>query len=408
MNLIKNNLISNMTPGSWHEPETEYTSVLNVWKCYLRGLPAKRLLAKRLLLATSICILIYIYQSPENKTAKESTVENIKYILMWTPAIFDPFSYWKCHFSNCYFTTHRDFFGGKLTKFDAIIFYGPHCYSVHASDLPKKRSNHQKYIFLNMESSDNQPICDSILDGFFNWTATYKLNSDIKLPYMLIRNKSGHIVGPSVDMTWDNDMPEYNETSKNKTRAAAWFVSHCHTRSKREKYAEKLESELHHHNLTLDVYGKCGNLSCTRKQDSQCFELLKNTYFFYLSFENSFAEDYITEKVKNALLNDVVPIVYGAANYSRFLPPGSYIDARKHEPKELASIMAHIIKTPAAYHDFFRWKSLYTYHPAKYVCRLCAVLNNQTMLETRTTYKEMRRWWNPVYKQRCKDRTWGS
>ncbi|KAI8440869.1 hypothetical protein MSG28_009172 [Choristoneura fumiferana] len=259
-----------------------------------------------------------------------------------------------------------------------------------------------------MESSDNQPICDSILDGFFNWTATYKLNSDIKLPYMLIRNKSGHIVGPSVDMTWDNDMPEYNETSKNKTRAAAWFVSHCHTRSKREKYAEKLESELHHHNLTLDVYGKCGNLSCTRKQDSQCFELLKNTYFFYLSFENSFAEDYITEKVKNALLNDVVPIVYGAANYSRFLPPGSYIDARKHEPKELASIMAHIIKTPAAYHDFFRWKSLYTYHPAKYVCRLCAVLNNQTMLETRTTYKEMRRWWNPVYKQRCKDRTWGS
>ncbi|XP_073954865.1 alpha-(1,3)-fucosyltransferase C-like isoform X3 [Choristoneura fumiferana] len=92
----------------------------------------------------------------------------------------------------------------------------------------------------------------------------------------------------------------------------------------------------------------------------------------------------------------------------RFLPPGSYIDARKHEPKELASIMAHIIKTPAAYHEFFRWKSLYTYHYNKYVCRLCAALNNQTMLETRTTYKEMRRWWNPDYKERCKDKTWGS
>lgn len=37
------------------------------------------------------------------------------------------------------------------------------------------------------------------------------------------------------------------------------------------------------------------------------------------------------------------------ANYSRFLPPNSYIDARKYHPKELAALLLKLTQDPVAY-----------------------------------------------------------
>ncbi|XP_073954549.1 alpha-(1,3)-fucosyltransferase C-like [Choristoneura fumiferana] len=229
---------------------------------------------------------------------------------------------------------------------------------------------------------------------------------------MVIKNMNGDKIGPKVDLTWVENMSEFNDLKSlqifnGRTKAAAWFVSHCHTRSKRENYTKSLKYELNKLNLDLDVYGKCGALECPKRNRS-CDDLLRNTYYFYLAFENSFAEDYITEKVITALMGDVVPILYGGANYSRFLPPGSYLDARKYKPEELASLMAHLIKTPVAYRDFFRWKNHYSYHRPKNICGLCAALNNQTMLEARSIL-DFRRWWNPDFLERCKDGlNWGT
>ena len=45
--------------------------------------------------------------------------------------------------------------------------------------------------------------------------------------------------------------------------------------------------------------------------DSQCYDSLWDNYKFYLAFENSDCNHYITEKFWNALANGVVPIVYG-------------------------------------------------------------------------------------------------
>lgn len=70
--------------------------------------------------------------------------------------------------------------------------------------------------------------------------------------------------------------------------------------------------------------------------------------------------------------------------------------------------MAHLIRTPAAYRNFFRWKNHYTYHRPKNICGLCAALNNQAMLEARSIM-EFRRWWNPDFLERCKDGlNWGT
>lgn len=54
--------------------------------------------------------------------------------------------------------------------------------------------------------------------------------------------------------------------------------------------------------VSVDVYGACGKLACLRS-DAKCFKLLSSDYKFYLSFENSNCDYYITEKLfENALL----------------------------------------------------------------------------------------------------------
>lgn len=37
-------------------------------------------------------------------------------------------------------------------------------------------------------------------------------------------------------------------------------------------------------------------------------------YYFYFSIENSFSEDYVTEKLLHALKHYAIPVVYGGAN----------------------------------------------------------------------------------------------
>lgn len=355
----------------------------------------------------------YRYSDVYRKTSK--LPKDLKYVLLWTPYEFAPFYYLgegqknfikrKCSVINCYMTTDRNFFDGDLTKFDAIAFNGR---NMKDSDLPKNRSAQQKYIYINMESSDNFPVCSAAFDGFFNWTSTYKLNSDVPYPYLLIRNVYGEIVGPKINMDWEEDLPEIDEELaaiiSNKTKAAAWFVSHCKTRSKRQEFVETLQKALKPHGYNVDIYGKCGTMECPRNKNADCKAIIEKDYYFYMSLENSFAEDYVTEKLLTAVQHNAIPIVYGGANYSRYLPPGSYIDGRKYSTKELVELMINLMNNPKRYREYFKWKSMYTYHDPttiENICAMCEALNNPTMTETESVYNEFRKWWLPNFKERC-------
>ncbi|KAL0829940.1 hypothetical protein ABMA28_003413 [Loxostege sticticalis] len=353
-----------------------------------------------------------VYRKPNRQT------KDLKYILLWTPQDYSPFYFLgngqraflknNCSVVNCYVTSNKSFFGGDTTRFDAIAFNGRNLRFTRRSQLPKKRSPHQKYIFFNLESADNYPVCHSMFDGFFNWTATYKLDSDIPYPYIVIKDRRGNPVGPKLNIKWAANMTKVDKhfsiqlTSKKK--AAAWFVSACSDKSGRREFVTNLQSELASYGLTVDVFGACGTMQCPIEKKSECDSMLERHYYFYLSLENSFAEDYVSEKLLTALQHDTVPIVYGGADYSRFLPPGSYLDARKHSPEDLAAEMFHLMTSPEEYSQFFKWRQHYTYHDATAtdnVCAVCEALNNKVMMETKTTYSEFRKWWNPLYEERC-------
>lgn len=250
------------------------------------------------------------------------------YILTWATSHLTPapdsqkgqqyFMNQKCLYQNCFLTNNQSYFT-DIRQFDVILF---HAVSVHEPEiaLPSARLESQKYVFMSNEPSVLYPI-PSRYNGFFNYTFTYILHSDSTWRFFIVKDKEGKVIAPKEDVNWV-DIKDMKSTSaeiifklQRKSKAAAWFVSHCETPSQREVFVRKLNDELRNYKLTVDVFGDCGSLDCTNEQ---CPVLIENDYFFYLVFENSMCKDYVTEKVLVATKHFAVPIVYGGANYSRY------------------------------------------------------------------------------------------
>lgn len=256
----------------------------------------------------------------------------LKYILQYTNPSDVPFVYMgkgqegfkseKCPYTNCFVTGDRNYLG-DIKKFDVVAFCGPEVARRSSDYLPKERALHQKYVFASIESSHYYPVCSNRFDRFFNWTWTFRLDSEVRWGYMLIRDANGNIIGPNKIMHWMNveDMDPVDEILtekfKNKTIAGAWFVSNCFDRSGRLKFARDLQQQLQKYDLQLDIFGQCGTKTCSRDKHDECMRMVDKSYYFYMSFENSFSEDYVTEKLLQALKVDVLPVVFGAANYTR-------------------------------------------------------------------------------------------
>ncbi|XP_041978289.1 alpha-(1,3)-fucosyltransferase C-like [Aricia agestis] len=352
----------------------------------------------------------------KNASNSNTTAPKMKYILQWTSAKDFPFVYMgrgqqgfikkNCTYTNCYVTEDRSFLG-DYTKFDVIAFSGPQVVGMNPSLLPNRRSPHQKFTFASIESADNYPVCSKKFNGFFNWTWTYRLDSEAKWGYIVVRDSENRIIGPKVNISWIKleDMTptpdEVKEKLKTKTKAAAWFVSNCYSKSHRETFVKDLQTELKKYNLYVDIYGSCGPLSCPRNKPEQCNKMIEKDYYFYLSFENSFAEDYVTEKLLYPLKNYAVPIVYGGANYTRFMPDGIYLNARELGAEKLAKKMDELIKNPDEYSEYFRWRNHYSYYrriesiETDDYCRFCSILNEEETVKKTTIYQNFKDWWDP-------------
>lgn len=257
---------------------------------------------------------------------------NTFYILQWTPSKTIPFPIMeqgneafynkKCRYQNCFVTNNTRYLD-DITEFEAILFNIVQLHTNLELKLPSKRSPHQKYVLVSQESAANYAL-PKRFDGYFNWTWTHRLDSDISFRYITVRNKRGKVIGPKKDMEWI-DINKMKPSSKyvirklrNKRYAAAWFVSNCETGSKRELFAANLEHELRKRGLQLDTYGSCGQMNCPRDGwEQECHAAIESDYYFYLAFENSFNEDYVTEKLLTALEHYAVPVVLGGANYTR-------------------------------------------------------------------------------------------
>ncbi|KAL2732422.1 hypothetical protein V1477_014663 [Vespula maculifrons] len=293
-----------------------------------------------------------------------------------------------CRVNKCYATYDR--FYTNVENFDAILFHGV---ELERQDLPDERNIKQHYIFVNLESPQNRPIENVFFENYFNDTMTYRLDSEIVWPYGFVRDlKINKIVAPSTDVFWnipDNDDKSNKLSSTyhlkddaiaNKSKEIAWLVSNCPAKSGRWEYVRELSKY-----ISVDIYGQCGDYrTCPYTRD--CFkDLFEPQYFFYLSFENSLCQDYVTEKLYKPLRYNILPIVYGGANYSRFAPKDSYINALDFDsPKELAVYLKRLKTNPKEYRQYFRWKTRYRIEDSavKVACNLCKFLHTERKINT--------------------------
>jgi len=178
---------------------------------------------------------------------------------------------------------------------------------------------------------------------------TYRSDSDIPQPYGKIQRRL---------LKQRNPEEQCNKLQSNRSKLVAWTVSNCSPKLDRNKVAEGLANL-----LPVDVYGRCGQYQCPWKKTfltHVCQKHQEKMYKFYLAFENSLCEEYVTEKFFNTLKSDMVPVVYGLGDYASIAPPKSFINVRDFKTiKELADYLLWLDRNPKEYAKYFEWKEYF-------------------------------------------------
>ncbi|KAF5826593.1 glycosyl transferase [Dunaliella salina] len=189
----------------------------------------------------------------------------------------------------------------------ALVFHAP---SLSLSGLPK-RNNEQAWVIESMESAAYySSLTQHSIMRLFNYSMTYRLDSDFPLTYARPFSIVQQISSPLPSGTFTQ--------RKSLTRGEApilWLASNCRAKNGRSSYVEELRKY-----IPVDCLGGC-LLNGPKTPRHKTGEVLKS-YKFYLSFENSNCKDYVTEKLFRPLKAGVIPIVSG--------PPGKHGDGYKH------------------------------------------------------------------------------
>jgi len=283
-------------------------------------------------------------------------------------------------------------------SYDAVVF---HQRSWYTSDLPKKRSPHQRYVFWSRESPGWRLVNTDHMAGFFNWTISYRWDSDIVFPYSWFSpvNESYVPMKPDPDtlkrLKAETASPGAVNYAKNKTKLAAWFVSNCDNHSARDEFVKFLKTF-----IEVDVYGQCGDYECPRSNEEGCRLMLKREYKFYMALENTLCADYVTEKFYGHIKYNVIPVVFDLhGHHSRFAPPHSFINAADFPSvRELADYLILLDKNDTLYNEYFWWKKHYINHDTLpeeklAMCHMCALLNQNPAPPVKV-YHDMTEWWD--------------
>ena len=292
----------------------------------------------------------------------------------------------KCPITKCHISYDRELFPIA----DAVVFHERNMPSMSILATLNRQYNRNpthRWIYFTSETPKNSALTAVPYDTYFNWTMTYRIDSDIFLPYLQYRTLSKNDVRP-LKINY----------AKTKTNTTAWLIGNCNF-GFRMKFGKLLEKE-----TTVYVGGACRHhfnkyLPCSRYCN---LETLKS-YKFFLAFENGICRDYITEKYWKYLDLGLVPVVLGGANYSdpRLAIPGSFIDASDFKSvKDLAWYLDYLNKNDTAYNKYFEWKQKYKiWHPqfgdwpfeSYFLCEICKKLHSNL---PNKVYKSLSNFWN--------------
>ena len=236
----------------------------------------------------------------------------------------------------------------------------------YLSHPPKKRKG-QVFVAVEREATPLSKIPLKNFEYVFNWTMTFRQDSDIFYPYGRIFERKN--APPAKN---------YSEIFRRKKKGIVWFVSHCKTKSKREDYAEELKKY-----IDLDIIGQCGSNTCGKHNSSECLRKYEEEYFFRFNFENTFHTDYVTEKLFENFSKDMIQIVGGSADYDKIAPENTIISVKDFgSPRTLAAYLQILMNSEERYTEYLKTKNNYyaellRRQSQRAYCTLCNMLHRQ-------------------------------
>uniref|UniRef100_W5NNB3 Fucosyltransferase n=1 Tax=Lepisosteus oculatus TaxID=7918 RepID=W5NNB3_LEPOC len=330
--------------------------------------------------AAFACVLLALFlcyqnlpQPLQNFPRLDSEANRITILIWWRP-FGNKNNFTDCGglfgIHGCTLTTHRDLY----PQAEAVIIHHREIYG-NLSRLPQRpRPFNQKWIWMNFESPTHTSGLEE-LEGIFNWTMSYKVGSDIFMPYGYLHPKKTGSKSTKVLLP-------------RKKGLIAWIISNWNEDHARVEFYHRLRMH-----VPIHIYGREG------------MELINNSivqtasqYKFYLAFENSQHPDYITEKLwNNALKSSAVPVVLGPPreNYELFLPSDSFIHVDDfHSPRVLAAYLKFLDKNPRLYRKYFNWRKKYDVHVtsfwSEHYCAVCKAVR-AAQYQTKTV-KDLALW----------------
>lgn len=286
------------------------------------------------------------------------------------------FESFHCPATNCVITRNATYLP-RISDFDVIALNSWNVPSIGAFPPPETRHKDQIYVMNYRESPIRTKASLREFSTLINWTMAFRLDADVNLAYgEFLDLETNGIVAPALRPAWRR--PNYQtrivtdaeviSIVEGKGKMAAWFVSSCYSPwSERLKLVKKIQEF-----MPVDVYGKCGSLECAKERTDSCREMVQRDYKFYFAFENSLCKDYVTEKVYETMTYYVIPVVYGGADYNRFLPPGSFINVQDFDSvQELVEYLQFLSSNRQEYMRYFWWKDYYRVRPQQHFCGLC-------------------------------------
>lgn len=290
------------------------------------------------------------------------------------------------HHENYYISFSKEL----LNESRAVIFHARDIDYNNLMLINKGRPKEQVWILVSSESPINTYPKPNKLDNLFNITIHYNSKSEIVNPYGKYLNRTQPINVSDVDK-----MMKGVCLSKKKSKIT-WIVSNCHL-----DWRNKLTKILQEH-FEVVVYGKCSNLFVNQggKCDPftiECQEKLKDSKF-YLSFENGFCDEYITEKYWNhPMVVDMIPLVIGGANYTDLVLEESFINVLQFKNiNDLITTIKSIDESCDEWIKYFRWKAKYElWNPiyggwpyvSDWICKICELLYNSSFSNISPTSK---------------------
>ncbi|KOC65136.1 Glycoprotein 3-alpha-L-fucosyltransferase A [Habropoda laboriosa] len=247
---------------------------------------------------------------------------------------------------------------------DAVVFHLHLTQS--ATELPTRTKWNQKWIFLTDESPmhtflyGNQELWK--YNGLFNWSMTYRMDSDVPVPY-------GRTISRSFEYSQNKNFSK-DFIKKLKTKLVTVMGSNCAGTNRRWHYVSELKLILGN---DLDIYGKCLN-------------------------------EYITEKVFwHGYHKLAIPVIMGAPkkNCEQLLPPRSFLHVNDFaNPTALANYIHYLNQHDDKYFEYHEWRKYYKVinehgyfgSISKHYCRICEALHyNFPVIKA---YEDIESFWN--------------